>query len=792
MGAAMIASNNLGDQQKLFLDSLLDRAGSRRLDMESSLKHAMAANASLEKDLTTANTALQETISQAIRYSNQEIVLAEKVKIDSLVYFEKMTGAVDQQFSFQEKLLIKLDELLKKRIKDKINVMWLLSGSALAFAVFSGFFAWLVIRSITRPLLFAVRVAQEVADGNLTTQVDVRSDNELGKLMRALAGMIKNLKAFEAAQQEMARQHAAGIVDHQMPLTMAGSYQDMANSINLLVQQHLQVKSQIVEVVSHYAKGDFSASMPRLPGQEMQISLAMDSVQQALANAAREAIINARIKQSLDACSTSVMIADADGIINYVNPAVLTMFQAAQSDIRQALPQFEAQRVLGSSIDLFHKNPSHQHQLLNNLQGTHSTQIKIGRRIFALKATPIIAANRARLGTVVEWLDRTLEVAVEQEVAEIVENAAHGNFSPRLSVDDKSGFFAQLAGNINHLMQTAEVGLNDVVRVLGALAHGDLSQRITAQYEGTFGQLKQDANMTSERLQEIIAQVREAANALNSASEQVNSTAQSLAQSASEQADGVVRTSSSVEEMTASVAQNTDNARATDSRATHSFEQAKQGGEAVKQTVSAMQQIAAKIGIVDDIAYQTNLLALNAAIEAARAGEHGKGFAVVAAEVRKLAERSQFAAKEIGELAASSVSISVQAGELLQEMIPSIQKTSELVQEITCASEEQSGGLMQISGAMSRLSQTTQQNAAASEELAATSQQMSGQAANLQNLMEFFDSSATTEPRHLSSAVQANKSQVSQPALPRPAKTRPKSPRVDALSAPDESLFKRF
>jgi methyl-accepting chemotaxis protein len=191
--------------------------------------------------------------------------------------------------------------------------------------------------------------------------------------------------------------------------------------------------------------------------------------------------------------------------------------------------------------------------------------------------------------------------------------------------------------------------------------------------------------------------------------------------------------------MSASITQNSDNAKVTDGMATKTSKQAGEGGQAVSQTVAAMKQIAAKISIVDDIAYQTNLLALNAAIEAARAGEHGKGFAVVAAEVRKLAERSQEAAKEIGELAASSVSTAEHAGKLLDEIVPSIQKTSDLVQEIAAASQEQSQSVTQIGGAMGQLSKATQQNASASEELAATSEQLSGQAQQLQESVAFFN-----------------------------------------------------
>ncbi len=283
--------------------------------------------------------------------------------------------------------------------------------------------------------------------------------------------------------------------------------------------------------------------------------------------------------------------------------------------------------------------------------------------------------------------------------------------------------------------------LGVAVAHLGEMSQGDLRNDIPAVYmkrSDEIGNLAKALDTMSRDLRRIVESILSATDQVSSGSEQISSTAQQLSQGAAEQAASAEEVSASVEEMTATVKQNADNSIATESIAKKSATDADQGGKAVMDSVGAMNEIAAKISIIDEIARQTNLLALNAAIEAARAGEAGKGFAVVASEVRKLAERSQNAAGEIGKLSKDTVGSATKAGDIIQKIVPDIRKTAELVQEIASASREQSTGVDQIAKAVTQLDSVIQQNASASEEMASMAEELSSQAEQLAQTMSFF------------------------------------------------------
>ena len=802
-GAGALAAKQITPESRIDLAVLGEKAKDRFDGQVAAVGKAGLANPALKQRLEVPVKNAFASAGSAIELARKEVMRAEVLSYPPGAYFDQFSAAMEDQFRLGDMMLAELGQILQERIDRLWRNRMILLGSMLLLAGTIVAVASLIIASITRPLKQALALAQRVAAGDLGSEVTQSGSNEIGQLLGALAAMQENLRT--AARAAVANARIRMALDSTSTSVMiadaAGEVVYLNHAItDLLRKNEAEIRTVLQGFTVDGIIGGSFDRFHRNPSHQRNLLAGLSGMHQidirlgsqvfclsatpvldaagqrqgtvvewrdraAEIAAANEASANARVRQALDKCSTSVMIADPDGQIIYLNQSALTMMQRAEADFRRDLPHFDAGALQGMNFDRFHKNPAHQRQLLQQLSSTYQAEIKIGGRTMALSANPVFDSQGQRLGSVVEWRDRTEEVAVEQEIADVVQGAGQGDFTRRIDEAGKQGFFATLASGMNQLMHTSETGLADVARVLKAMSAGDLGQHIDADYAGTFGQLKDYVNGTAMQLADIIGQVRSAADSLGSAAGQISSTAQSLSQSSSQQASGVERSSSSVQQMSVSVAQNSDNAKVTESIAIESAKQAQSGGQAVAQTVTAMRQIAGKIGIVDDIAYQTNLLALNAAIEAARAGEHGKGFAVVAAEVRKLAERSQLASREIGDLASQSVQLSDQAGQLLESMIPSIRQTADLVQEITAASSEQSSGLNQISAAMNQLSQITGQNAAASEQLAATAEQMSAQAEQLQDLMAFFQLESASNRQSLSAPASTSSRASSRPSL---------------------------
>jgi methyl-accepting chemotaxis protein len=281
-------------------------------------------------------------------------------------------------------------------------------------------------------------------------------------------------------------------------------------------------------------------------------------------------------------------------------------------------------------------------------------------------------------------------------------------------------------------------GLFKGVEFSKKIADGDLTTTIDIDQKDEVGDLANNLRFMSQRLKEIVGEIKAGASNVSAASGQFTSVTAQIAQGAHEQAASAEEISSSIEETSSIIQQNTENAIQTQSIAESASKGILEMSEAAKKSLAAITKISEKIKIINAIAEKTDILAINAAIEAARAGEHGKGFAVVAAEVRKLAETSQTAAVEINELSTASLEVTRESESLMLKIIPEIQKTTTLVQEIAAASREQSSGADQVSNAIQQLSQVIQANSASTEEMSSTAEELNGQADSLHETVSFF------------------------------------------------------
>lgn len=763
IGSSAVADGVVDPNERIAIQVRMARIEDAHKQMLSNLEIASKANAESKAAMADALATYTQSaqLYQAMLQSNFADVTKEIASAPT--FFGTATKAIDAAYTLGDKLEVDLRRLLLGRI-DSVSGRRTLAIAVLLGLSLIGLYVFIAIYlSTSRSLNAAVLALEKVSQGDLAVDVKSESSDEFGRLLHAAGAMVSTLQSFSSAQLDMSRKHAAGDIDFRIDAgAYPGAYAELATQVNNLAHLHINISQKITEVISAYTHGNFERLMDRLPGKLAQITNALDQVQAGLAQAAKSAAENLRIRIALDNVTGNVMIADNDRNIVYLNQSVLAMLAGNEAQIKKTLPQFDVHKLQGGNIDIFHRNPAHQAGLLSRLTSTYRSDIRVGDLHFRLSANPVMDADGNRLGSVVEWQDRTNEVRSELDIARLVEAAALGDFTARIADSGKQGFFLQVAQGLNQLLATSSAGMAEIKRVLNALSVGNLNERIDGDFAGIFGEMKDAANATSDRLREIVMQIAEAAETITTATREIAAGNQNLSARTEQQAASLEETASSVEELTGTVRQTAENARQANQLSIGASEVAMRGGKVVGEVVTTMSQINESsrkivdiIAVIDGIAFQTNILALNAAVEAARAGEQGRGFAVVASEVRNLAQRSAAAAKEIKSLISDSVEkvdsgtrLVDQAGQTMQDIVNAVRRATDLMSEITAATQEQSQGIEQVNETVTNLDDMTQQNAALVEQAAAAAESLEEQAQNLVAAVSAFNVGQSAHVAH--------------------------------------------
>jgi methyl-accepting chemotaxis protein len=330
-------------------------------------------------------------------------------------------------------------------------------------------------------------------------------------------------------------------------------------------------------------------------------------------------------------------------------------------------------------------------------------------------------------------------------------------------------FFALLSRRLRRMVRFAE-----------ELAAGDLAAHLTDTAEDEVGRLAAALLELRNNTRAVVAEMRDAAVAMESTSEEVFDGATRQLEHSRAQAASAAETERTMDDLRERFVRAQSNAQAVLDLAASSADSSREGEESIEHAVRAVSELGEQIDantqmlndlvertrhvgrIIDavrDLSAESKMLALNAAIVSSRSGTAGTGFAVIAHEVRALADRSQHSTAQVQEILAQILhaieqatavveegrrradagrAVAGQAGAAIRRLSDAIVRSSRAATEIANGTREQAEGVSRITGAVQRIARSAEEGAAGIGRLEGASRSIREHSSRMRALVERY------------------------------------------------------
>jgi HAMP domain-containing protein len=281
----------------------------------------------------------------------------------------------------------------------------------------------------------------ELAAGKSPTAGTIRTDPVFGQIATASAVTYAELPRLLEARVK--RLQGSLILE----LGLAGAAAVLALALSFFMVASIKGPiSDLVETLRYLQAGKFDTEVKHTEKQN-EIGLIARAILRAQETGSQAALTVDALNQS----PTMLMITDPNERIMFVSQPLTNLLMELEPTFRAHKKDFSVETMEGQHVDYYRANPALRRELLLDDGKSRKVRYEVGGATIMVDMSYIFDIEGRKIGHALVWYNITAELAGQVEVAAVVNAAQAGDFSGRLSLDEKSGFVRDIASGLNNV-----------------------------------------------------------------------------------------------------------------------------------------------------------------------------------------------------------------------------------------------------------------------------------------------------------------------------------------------------